>query len=538
MDIDRRLLGGARGSIALVVALGAAGAVLLVAQAWLLATVIAAAFGDGRVAASPLAVLLGVVLARALVAWGAEAAAGRAAVRVKTRLRGALLARLVRARPAGGTGEWAALATGGLDALDPYVSRYLPQRRLAVVVPVVVLAALAARDWMSAAIVAVTLPLVPLFMALVGASTRDWTERRVGALAGLAGHFLDAVAGLCTLKVFGRAKAQVEIVGGVTDRYRRALLRTLRLSFLSALVLELLATLSVALVAVAVGLRALGGSLDLETALFVLVLAPEAYLPLRELGASYHAGADGAAVAGRVLAVLDRPLPPAGARADVPVAGELVVEDLSVVYPGRAEPALEGVSLAVAPGEVVAVTGPSGCGKSTLLGVILGLVEPAGGAVRYGGVDLAELDQGAWRARLAWVPQRPYLLAGTVADNVRLARAGATAAEVRAALALAGLARVPLELRLGDGGAGLSAGERRRVALARAFVRDAPLVLLDEPTASLDADTERAALAAIGRLAEGRTVILVAHRPALVAFADREIRLPACARRAALGVAA
>jgi ATP-binding cassette subfamily C protein CydCD len=291
-------------------------------------------------------------------------------------------------------------------------------------------------------------------------------------------------------------------------------------------VLELLATLSVALVAVAVGLRALGGSIDLQTALFALVLAPEAYLPLRELGASYHAGADGAAVARRVFDVLDRPVPVAGTRRDVPAVGELVVDELSVAYPGRL--ALDGVSLRVAAGEVVAVTGPSGCGKSTLLGVILGLVAPSGGSVRYGGVDLAELDPDAWRSRIAWVPQRPYLLAGSVADNVRLAREDATPAEIRAALALAGLATVPLELPLGEGGTGLSAGERRRIALARAFVRDAPLLLLDEPTASLDGDTERDVLAALARLVEGRTVIVVAHRPALVEFADREIVLPEC----------
>jgi thiol reductant ABC exporter CydD subunit len=533
MDIDRRLLGGARGSVALVVALGTAGAGLLVAQAWLLATVIAAAFDDARVARGPAVALLCVVVARAVVAWGAEAAAGRASVRVKTHLRGAVLARLVRDRASAGGADSAgadvALATGGLDALDAYVGRYLPQRVLAVVVPLVVVAALLARDWVSAAIVAVTLPLVPLFMALVGASTHEWTERRLRALQQLAGHFLDVVSGLCTLKVFGRAKAQIAIVGDVTDRYRRSLLRTLRLSFLSALVLELLATLSVALVAVAVGLRALGGSLDLQTALFVLVLAPEAYLPLRELGASYHAGADGAAVARRVFAVLDRPLPRAGTRR-VPLRAELVVEELSVAYPGRPEPVLDGVSLRVAPGEVVAVTGPSGCGKSTLLGVILGLVAPCGGSVRYGGAEIAELDPDAWHSRIAWVPQRPYLLAGTVIDNVRLARADATPAEVRAALALAGLATVPLELPLGDGGTGLSAGERRRIALARAFLRDAPLLLLDEPTASLDGETERAVLAALTRLAEGRTVIVVAHRPALVEFADREIRLPECAR--------
>ena len=295
-----------------------------------------------------------------------------------------------------------------------------------------------------------------------------------------------------------------------------------------------MATISVALVAVEIGLRLMNGHLDLRTALFALILAPEAYLPLRRLGANYHASAEGIAAAEQVFAVLEAPAPPRGTRTDFPdpaLAG-LTVEGLRVSYPGRSEPALDGLSLTVNEGEVLALVGPSGCGKSTLLSVLLGLVTPELGSVRVGGVDLAELDLDAWRARLAWVPQRPHLFKASIAQNVRLGRPGASTDEVRAAIEAAGLTdavrKLPagLDTVLGERGAGLSAGERQRVALARAFLRDAPLLLLDEPTANLDGETEREIVRTIGRLAEGRTVVLVAHRPALIGIADRVL----CAR--------
>ena len=541
--IDRRLLAYTRATrpfLAVSILLGVLTAALVIAQAWLLADVIARSFGAGDGVAAlhlPLEALLFVVVTRAVVAWGRDALGHRSAALVKAELRAALLEHAGALGPSPRTeprtGDLAVLATRGIDALDGYFSLYIPQLALAVIVPLAVLAVVADRDWISALIIAGTLPLIPLFMALVGASTRDRMQLQLRTLQRLAGHFLDVVAGLPTLKVFGRAKAQITAIGEVTDRYRVAAMSTLRIAFLSSLILELVATISVALVAVEVGVRLMGGHVGLRTALLVLVLAPEAYLPLRALGASYHASSEGRTAAEQVFAVLETPRPARGRFRDVPdpaVAG-LSAHELRVRYPGRDQPALDGLSLDVEPGEVLAVTGPSGCGKSTLLGVLLGFIAPQSGAVRIGGVDLADLDPDAWRARVSWMPQRPHLFAASIADNIRLGRPDATSAEVWQAVVEAGLEEVVaakpgrLDAMLGDRGSGLSVGERQRIALARAFLRGGPVLLLDEPTANLDGATEQEVLAALQRLVVGRTVVLVAHRPALLALADRVVEL-------------
>jgi thiol reductant ABC exporter CydD subunit len=541
--VDPRLLQYARATRPFLVArvvLGVITALLIIAQAWLLAYVISTVLGAGTGVTwfiLPLAVLLGVVLGRTAVAWGRELLAHRASARAKAQLRAALLEHLGRLGPKHlrdqRTGELAVLATRSIDALDGYFSLYLPQVFLAVIVPAAVLVVVASQDWISALIIAGTLPLIPVFMALVGAATRDRMTLQIRTLQQLSGHFLDVVGGLGTLKVFGRAKAQIQTIGEVTDRYRQATISTLRVTFMSSLILELVATMSVALVAVEIGLRLMGGHLGLRTALLVLVLAPEAYLPLRLLGANYHASAEGMSAARQVFEVLETPLPARGHRIEAPnpALTGLTVKNLRVQYPGRGEPAIDGLSLVLEPQEIVAVTGPSGCGKSTLLSVLLGFVSPQGGSVRVGGVDLAELDPEAWRAQVSWMPQRPHLFATSIAENIALGRPTATVTEIWDAVEAAGLREVVdgqpdgLDTVLGDRGAGLSVGERQRVALARAFIRDAPLLLLDEPTANLDGATEYAVLTALQRLMRGRSVILVAHRPALVELADRVIEL-------------
>ncbi|MFE6849958.1 thiol reductant ABC exporter subunit CydD [Streptomyces sp. NPDC057674] len=428
-------------------------------------------------------------------------------------------------------GSLIALATRGVDALDDYFARYLPQLGLAVVVPVAVLARIVTEDWVSAAIIVVTLPLIPVFMILIGWYTQARMDRQWKLLSRLSGHFLDVVAGLPTLKIFGRAKAQAESIRAITSEYRRATMRTLRIAFLSSFALELLATLSVALVAVTIGMRLVHGELDLYTGLVILILAPEAYLPLRQVGAQFHAAAEGLAAAEEIFDVLEEPVRD-GAGSEVPESVRLELEGVTVRHAGRAEPSLDAMSLTVEPGETVALVGPSGAGKSTLLDVVLGFAAPQeGGSVRVGGRPFAALDLEAWRSRIAWVPQRPYLFAGTIAENVRLARPDASAEAVREALRDAGadgfVSGLPqgLDTPLGEDGAGLSAGQRQRLALARGFLADRPVLLLDEPTAALDGETEAGVVDAVRRLAAGRTVLLVAHRPALLAVADRVVQV-------------
>ncbi|CAL9477892.1 Vitamin B12 import ATP-binding protein BtuD [Streptomyces sp. enrichment culture] len=538
--IDPRLLHHARATrffLIAIVVLGAVGAGLVIAQAMLIAEVVVGAFQHGLPVAglrTPLLLLVAVACGRALVGWLTELAAHRASAAVKSELRGRLLERATALGPGRlsgqRTGSLVALATRGIDALDDYFSRYLPQLGLAVVVPVAVLARIVTEDWVSAAIIVGTLPLIPVFMVLIGWATQSRMDRQWRLLSRLSGHFLDVVAGLPTLKVFGRAKAQAESIKRITGEYRQATLRTLRIAFLSSFALELLATLSVALVAVTIGMRLVHGEMDLYVGLVILVLAPEAYLPLRQVGAQYHAAAEGLAAAEEIFSVLETPVPESGT-GPVPANHTLSFEGVTVRHPGRAADAVSEVTFTVEPGETVALVGPSGAGKSTLLDVLLGFVRPTAGRVRIGGADLAGLDPAQWHARVAWVPQRPRLHAGTVAENVRLARPDADDTAVRRALRDAGaltfVEALPegMDTVLGEDGAGLSAGQRQRLALARAFLADRPVLLLDEPTAALDGATEAEVVAAVRRLARGRTVLLVVHRPALLEVADRVVRL-------------
>ncbi|GAA0722921.1 thiol reductant ABC exporter subunit CydD [Dactylosporangium roseum] len=501
-------------------------AILVVAQAVSLAAVLVAAV-DGRLDRAALLVCLTAVVLRGVQRAGADAVAGWAAAGVKAHLREELLRKATGRGPgwlAGKrAGELATLAGRGVDGLDGYLAGYLPQVFLAAVVPLAVLGWLATTDVASAVVVGLTLPLIPVFGALVGWQTGARTKRQWHLLSHLGGHFLDTVQGLPTLRSFGRERAQVRRVHEMADAYRVATMRTLRLAFLSALVLELVATVSVALVAVPVGLRLLDGRLTLGAALVVLLLAPEAYLPLRALGTKFHASQEGLAAAAEVFAVLDGP-PPATTEARLPDFSGLVFDRVGVEYGDVV--ALREASLEVAPGDRVALVGPSGGGKSTLLALVLGFAAPTTGRVLVGGVDLSHLDLAAWRARLAWMPQRPHLFAGTVADNIRLGAPDAPFDDVVAATVAAeadGFVRaLPDGYDTDLGVRGLSSGQRQRLAMARAWLRrDAGLLLLDEPTARLDPASEAAVIASAARLAAGRTALLVAHRPALLPIATR-----------------
>ena len=509
----------ARWALAGVVAGSTAGGLLLVAQAFALARLVTAAVG-GEDLTGPGAWVLATFAARAATGWLTDRAAARAAGQVGTALRG----RLTEAALALGggpsrhrTGELTVLLTRGVAAVEPYLTRYLPALVVAVVLPPATLLAMAWVDWPAALTAAVTLPLIPVFAVLVGLATRDRADRQWRLLSSLSGHFVDLVRGLPTLVAYNRAALQGDRIRVVTARYRDATLATLKVAFASSAVLELVATLSVALVAVLVGLRLATGGLDLETALVVLLLAPEAYWPLRRVGAEFHAAAEGTATFEAADALL-REAPVA-----VPRDGDaMAVEDLVVRYPDRDVPALDGVSATFPSRGLTAVTGPSGCGKSTLLAVLLGRLSPTAGTVTTPAAD-----------RIAWVPQRPWLMPASVRDNVRLGRPDATDAEVWAALVQVRLAHhvatLPggLDTVLAEDGASFSAGERARLALARVVVSDRPWVLLDEPTAHLDEETEQVVAETLVRLAVDRAVVVVAHRPSLVALADHVVALPA-----------
>ncbi len=550
--VDRKLLKlaqAARSYLIVTVILGLAVTGLILTQAALLAHALAsAALGTGGGALAPtLALLLGVVAARAAAIHGGEFAALRAAARVKSQLRRKLTRHCLQLGPAwlGGQqpGAIAVQATRGLDGLDPYFARYLPQLVLSVLVPAAVVVTVTATDWISGLLIAVTLPLIPLFAVLIGLHTKAQTHRQWRLLAQLGGHFLDVVQGLPTLKVFGRAKFQQEVIAKVTDEYRSTAMATLRISFLSALVLELSAALATALVAVETGLRLLSGHMPYQAALLVLLLTPEAYLPLRAVAAQYHASAEGTAAAESIFAILDTPLTAQTAPATAPLAaaGTARVPDLrsatirldqvTVAYPSRDRPALGPLSLTIDPGELIMLIGPSGVGKTTVLRLLLQFIEPAAGTARVSGTDLAAISADAWRAQIAWVPQHPRLFGGSVADNIALGQPGATRAAIEDAARLAGAAvfieALPhgYDTPLGERATRLSSGQRQQLALARAFLRDAPLLLLDEPTAHL----APAAAAMIDGVIRGpmadRTIIVATHRYPASAGASRVINL-------------
>jgi len=551
--VDPRLMReapAARRFLVVAALLGLVNAAAVVAQAVALGKLVAAVLLDGQSLAQvrpELLVLVVTAVVRALVAWALESGGRLTALNVSATLRAKLLSHLIAAQPAGvpelPPGELAAAAVTGLDALDPYFARFLPQLVLSAVVPAVIFVWVALHDVTSAVVMALTLPLIPVFGALIGKATEARTLRRFRTLSVLSAYFLDVVRGLPTLRAFGRGEAQRSTVAEVSDSYRCETMGTLRIAFLSALVLELAATLSVAVIAVEIGIRLVDGSIAPAPAFAILVLAPEYYGPLRNAAAQFHASADGLAAARRVFELLDLPpavTAPADPRPAPSLHAGLRLERLSLSHPGRAEPAFSGVTAVLRPGERIALSGPSGAGKSSLLSVLLRLVDPSEGRILAAGVDVALVDPREWRAQLAWLPQRPRLAPGTLRDALRGAEPLGDA-ELLRALDQAGARSVVealpdgLDTVLGER-LPLSAGELRRLALARALAPRKPVLLLDEPTAHLDDASAEAVAAAISSLPRDGIVVFATHDERLLALADLVVNL--APRAAALEVAA
>jgi ATP-binding cassette subfamily C protein CydD len=534
--LDPRLLryaSATRGTLAAGALLAVLRTACVIAFAWLVTDVIVRAIageGGGSLGGT-LLLLAGVVVVRGAVLWATDAVAARGGARAVGQLRERLTAAIGRLGPGWAarrsSGDVTLVAGHGMEALEGYFAGYLPQLvATAVATPLLVLT-IGWRDLTSGIVLLVTLPLIPVFMVLVGWATQAAQKRQWRALSTLSSGFLDVVAGLSTLKLFGRQHRQEARIREVSDRYRVHTMKVLRMSFLSGFVLELVASLSVAVIAVTIGLRLLGGSLDLSVGLFVLLLAPEAFLPLRNVGASYHAAAEGVEAAANAFAVIEAaedvsaPEVTSGA---VEREG-LVFEDVTVGYDGRT--VVDGFSAEVAPGTLAVLRAPSGAGKSSLIGAALGFVPAEGRILADGRADVE-----GRRGVIAWAGQRPGLVAGTVGENVALGDPAPDPAAIALALREAAAEELDPALRLGAGGAGLSGGQAQRVAVARALyrmrARGCRVLLLDEPTSALDGATERRLLASLGRIArEGATVLVVSHREAAAEAADRVLALGA-----------
>ncbi|HEY4977172.1 MAG TPA: thiol reductant ABC exporter subunit CydD [Gaiellaceae bacterium] len=543
--LDRRLLREApaiRRFLAGACGLAAISALLVIVWAELIGRIVDRVFlhgGDLASVSRLLAALVAIAALRALIGWALETSGQATSRRVRGRLRRRALERIFLARPAGlgdlRTGEVATTVTSGLDALDPYFSRFLPQLVLAGIVSPAILVWVAFRDPVSALIMAVTVPLIPLFGVLIGKAAEERTKRRLGALSLMSAHFLDVVRGLATLRAYRRGRAQVEAIERTSEKFREETMGTLRIAFLSALALELASTMSIALIAAVIGIRLVNGSVELAPSFAVLVLAPELYLPLRAIAAQFHASADGLAAARRVFELIDLPaavsVAPRPLPAPDPSTATIRLRKIGFAYQGRAGPVFSDFDSEIRPGERLLLAGESGAGKTTLLSLLLRFIDPQEGRITVAGIDLRELDPDGWRRQIAWLPQQPRLLAGTIAEALRLGAPEADERRLWAGLEAAGcgelVATLPdaLETRVGEGGLPLSAGELRRIALARALVREAPLVILDEPTAHLDARTAAQIRLTLERLERNCTVVIASHDESLLPLADRTIAL-------------
>lgn len=508
---------------------------LVVAQAYQLASACQRVVmqGEGVSSILPLAGLLVLLAAgRGLCTYLLETTSARAAACVKRSVRSQLYRKLQSLGPAGRagneTGPLIETVTRGVDELEPYFTRFLPQLFLAALLPSMFLIILVPSEWRSGLVLLFSAPCIPLFMILIGRGSESLHRRQWGRLSRMAGHLLDLVQGLPDLIIFGAAKKEATVVARVSEEYRVATMAVLRVAFLSAFTLEFFATVGTAVVAVIIGFRLLWGVVTLREGLFVLLMAPEFYLPLRNLGLSYHARMQGVAAAERIAPLLAKPLPEGFAGTLIPPAGPpaIIFEGVSFRY-GANRGGISDVDLELPAGSITALAGESGAGKTTLARLLVGLARPESGRILVNGQDLSMLEPDCWRSLLAWVPQAPFFTSGTIRENLCLGRPDADEGQICMALeaAVAGeiIGCLPhgLDTVLGDRGAGLSGGELKRLALARAYLCQATLLVLDEPTAGLDPENERLVLAALERVTRDRTVLIISHREQTLACAER-----------------
>lgn len=542
--LDPRLLKYAsttRNYLAFATVNGIVTAVIVITQAMVLGELLASVFIGGKQFADvkgQLILLAVLVIVRAISAWFSDYISARSSAAAKSELRMAVLTRSAKLGPAWinskRSSDLTNTATRGLDALDIYFSRYLPQLVLSTIIPLAVGVAILTQDILSAVIVALTVPLIPFFMALVGWVTQSKVDKQWHSMQALSGHFLDLVSGLPTLKAFNRSRFQAKTIKSVGEDYRTSTMGVLRISFLSSLVLELIATLSVALVAVAIGLRLVNGTMQLREGLIVLLLVPEVYLPLRQVGANFHAVAEGLEAANHMFEILEHPLVEDGndSKTSCPEPKKITITNLTYTYPLAQTPALTNLSATFSEGSISVLTGVSGSGKSTALSALLKFFAPDSGSIYIDDLDLANIDTASWRKHVAYLPQNPWLPNGTVRDALLMA-GNASDSDLmriclRAGLDFSDQIQFPRALEtIVSTSSGLSAGQRRRIALARVFIRDSKVVILDEPTASVDGDTEELVIKAVQEIsAAGKIVIAVAHRPAMVSIADQVIQIP------------
>ncbi len=537
------------------VALGIDIAFLAVGQAWLISQVIARVFLQGANLVQVRDSLVGILIiigVRAVLQFCSDISAREAAIRIKENLRERFLKQLIGLGPVYARGERAGellnTAAEGIEAIDEYFSRYIPQLLLAAFVPLIIMGFVFPQDYKSGIILLLTGPLIPFFMILIGKLAEKKSLRQWQSLSRMSAHFLDMLQGLTTLKVFGRSKDQAKVIGRVSESFRRVTLGVLKVAFLSAFVLEFMAMISTALIAVTLSLRLIEGRIAYSEALFLLILAPEFYLPLRTLGSQFHARLSGENAAKRIFEVLELESETPKVRLGVVVNENrlgmiptksqdkaednlISLEHVSFRYDQDTETVLEDISFAVHSGERIALVGPSGAGKSSILQILLRFIEPTEGVVRFNGVPLNYLPVDFWRERISYVPQKPYLFAGSILDNIRFGRRSASLEEVIEAAKKASAHEFILKLPqgyntlIGEGGARLSGGQAQRLAIARAFLKDSELLLLDEVTSGLDSESERSMLSALEELCKGRTVIFTSHRMNTVIQADQIIVL-------------